>query len=71
METKGIHGWMSSIMLTLVCWLVVYNFVIQMPLWEFVLIEIILAFGDKFHIFVMSRNHLNLPNNINEDPHSS
>lgn len=41
--------------ITIICWLITYLFIIEIPLWKFFLIEIIYVMLNKFHIFIVNQ----------------
>jgi hypothetical protein len=41
--------------ITIICWLITYLFIIEIPLWKFFLIEIIYVMLNKFHIFIINQ----------------
>lgn len=41
--------------ITIICWLITYLFIIEIPLWKFFLIEIIYVILNKFHIFIVNQ----------------
>lgn len=49
------HDWILSGLLTVLCYLVVNNFIIPMPFWKYLLIEILVILGNKFRIFAIEK----------------
>jgi hypothetical protein len=41
--------------ITIICWLITYLFIIEIPLWKLFLIEIIYVMLNKFHIFIINQ----------------
>jgi len=50
-----IHEWVITILLTVLCYLVVDNFIIAIKLWQYLLIEVLLVAVVFFHMFVMKK----------------
>ncbi len=46
---------MVAFFITIICWLITYIFIIEIPLWKFFLIEIIYVMLNKFHIFIVNQ----------------
>ena len=59
---------MISILLSILVWIIVDKYVIPIGLWEFIFIEIILAFSELFSTFVKEKAGLKIPE---KDPKSS
>ena len=49
------HEWAITILLTIVCYLTVDNFIIAIPIWKYLLIEFLLVTVLFFHMFVMKK----------------
>jgi hypothetical protein len=45
----------TAFFITIICWLITYLFIIEIPLWKFFLIEIIYVMLNKFHIFIVNQ----------------
>lgn len=55
MYKQEIHDWTLSILLTLMCYLIVDNFIVKLTLWEYLIIELILIGAKSFHMFAMKK----------------
>jgi len=67
MKWKEVHDYAGSFLLTVMCWLVVDIFVVEIPFWKFCIIDIILVLGERIHIFVTAPKSKKLPTHTNEE----
>jgi len=59
MINKGIHRTLLSLIITAVIWIVVDNFIINIPIWKYFLLEYIFIFSMKILIFMVNFFQLN------------
>lgn len=53
MKKQDVHDWALSILLTLICYVFVDKFIVNLTLWNYLIIEIILIMARTFHMFAM------------------
>lgn len=49
------HDWILTTLLTVFCYLVVDNFVVQLDFWKYLIIEVLLVGVRIFHMFAMKK----------------
>lgn len=55
MTKTEIHDWALTLLLTFGCYLAVNNFIIQIELWKYLIIEFLLVSVRLFHMFAMKK----------------
>ena len=66
---KKIHSFAISFLLTMFLWLIVTQFIIAIEFHEFILIEILAAFGNIFSIFI--KDKFQITNSKNQQDNES
>mgnify|MGYP003629915382 CR=1 FL=1 len=66
---KKIHSFAISFLLTMVLWVIVTQFIIAIEFHEFILIEILAAFGNIFSIFI--KDKFQITNSKNQQDNES
>lgn len=55
---KFIHSFLIAVVFSILCWLIITNFVIEISFWKYIIIEIILAVSKKLYTFTIQKTHL-------------
>ena len=55
MKKLELHDWALSILLTILCYLIVNNFIIPMPFWKYFIIEALLTILISFRTFAIGK----------------
>ena len=55
MKKEDINDWALSLLLTVLCYFAVNNFIIQIAFWKYLIIEFLLVAVKLFHMFAMKK----------------
>lgn len=55
---KGIHRLVISLCFSVLTWLIVDHFIVDLPLWKYFIIELLLVISWKFSIFTTRKLNL-------------